>query len=58
MRGFFIADELGSFWEVDGCKDDFSEEEKTLKKAFFNRFLLVFLPQTAIFDYFSGAKTA
>ena len=32
---FYIKDELGSFWEVDSFKDDFSEEEKTLKNGDF-----------------------
>ncbi len=30
-----IKDEMGSFWEVDNFKDDFSEEEKTLKNSGF-----------------------
>ena len=32
---FCMKDEMGSFWEVDGFKDDFSEEEKTLKISVF-----------------------
>lgn len=30
-----MKDGLGSFWEVDDFKDDFSEEEKTLKNSGF-----------------------
>lgn len=32
---FGIKDELGSFWEVDGFKDNFSKEEKTSKNGCF-----------------------
>ena len=37
---FCIKNELGSFWGVDGFKNDFSEE-KPLKIVGFNRFLPV-----------------
>ena len=47
---------MGSFWEVDRFKDDFSEEEKTLKNSGFNRFLPVFLPKVAVFWQFLAQK--